>query len=122
MATGRSAKGRGRRLGKSIRRSHRRNSCHLEGSIVASVESVVVGIEVVVENPASRRLDLVEGLEAESKQTRRPAVEHAVAADEGLSALGQCPTSRARAALQKFGGRRAAPAVLLSTFTHGLRR
>jgi hypothetical protein len=45
------------------------------------------------------------------------AVEQAVAADVGLSTLGRCPTSRGRAARQMNSGRRAAPAVLLSTIT-----
>jgi len=56
---------------------------------------------------------------------RRPlldAAQQAVAADEGLSTLGRSSTSRGRAALQMNEGRRAAPAVLLSTITYGLRR
>ena len=50
------------------------------------------------------------------------AVEQAVAADEGLSTLGRSSTSRGRAAHEMNGGRRAAPAVLLSTSRDGLRR
>jgi len=42
--------------------------------------------------------------------------------DEGLSTLGRSSTSRGRAAHQMIEGRRAAPAVLLSTITYGLRR
>ena len=45
------------------------------------------------------------------------AVQHAVAADKGLSTLGRRSTSRGRAAFQNFAGRRAAPAVVLSTIT-----
>jgi hypothetical protein len=45
------------------------------------------------------------------------AVEQAVAADEGLSTLGRGSMSRGRAALEMNSGRRAAPAVLLSTIT-----
>jgi hypothetical protein len=45
-------------------RSHWRNSSHFEGSIVASVEGVVVGDELEVENAASRRIDLPEDLES----------------------------------------------------------
>ena len=45
------------------------------------------------------------------------AVQHAVAADKGLSTLGRRSTSRGRAALEMNGNRRAAPAVLLSTIT-----
>ena len=45
------------------------------------------------------------------------AVQQAVAADKGRSALGRDSTSRGRAAHQISEGRRAAPAVLLSTFT-----
>ena len=41
----------------------------------------------------------------------------AVAADKGLSTLGRRPTSRGRAAHQIDRGRRATPAVLLSTIT-----
>jgi hypothetical protein len=44
------------------------------------------------------------------------AVEHAVA-DKGRSALGRWSTSRGCAAHQVIEGRRAAPAVLLSTIT-----
>ena len=50
-------------MGKSIWPAHGRNSCHLEGSIEASVERLVVGNEVVVVSLASRRRDLVEDLE-----------------------------------------------------------
>ena len=45
--------------------------------------------------------------------------QHAVAAAEGPSTLGRCSTSRGRAALKNFGGRRAAPAVPQSTITCG---
>ena len=41
----------------------------------------------------------------------------AVAADKGLSTLGRRSTSRGRAAFEMNEGRRAAPAVLLSTIT-----
>ena len=58
-------RGRGWQLGKSICPAHRRDSCHLEGSIEASVECLVVGNEVVVVNSASTRRDLVEDLEVE---------------------------------------------------------
>ena len=58
-------RGRGWQLGKSICPAHRRDSCHLEGSIEASVECLVVGNEVVVVSSASRRRDLVEDLEVE---------------------------------------------------------
>ena len=51
-----------------------------------------------------------------------PVVEQADEADEGLSALGRRSTSRGRAARQMIEGLRAAPVVLLSTFTYGLRR
>jgi hypothetical protein len=50
-------------------------------------------------------------------QVRGPDVQHAVAADKGLSTLGQRSTSRGRAAFEMNEGRRAAPAVLLSTIT-----
>ncbi len=56
--TGRSATGRDRQLWLSTCRSNWRNSPHHEGSIVARVEDVVVGTEVVVENSASRRNNL----------------------------------------------------------------
>jgi TonB family protein len=49
-------------------------------------------------------------------------VQHADEADEGRSTLGRSSTSRGRAAHEMNGGRRAAPAVLLSTITYGLRR
>jgi hypothetical protein len=48
---------------------------------------------------------------------RLDVVEHAVAADKGLSTLGRRSTSRGRAAFQMNEGRRAAPAVVLSTIT-----
>jgi len=48
-------------------------------------------------------------------------VQQAVAADEGLSTLLRGLPSRGRAAFKVNEGRRAAPAVLLSTFTYGLR-
>jgi hypothetical protein len=49
---------------------------------------------------------------------REPADE----ADEGLSTLGRRSTSRSRAAHEMNEGRRAAPAVLLSSIIYGLRR
>ena len=52
-------------MGKSIWPAHRRNSCHLVGSIKASVECLVVGNEVVVVSSLSRRRDLVQALEVE---------------------------------------------------------
>ena len=52
-------------MGKSIWPAHRRDSRHLEGSLEASVECLVVGNEVVVVSSASRRRDLVEDLEVE---------------------------------------------------------
>jgi hypothetical protein len=48
---------------------------------------------------------------------RGPDVQHAVAADKGLSTLGRRSTSRGRAAFEMNEGRHAAPAVLLSTIT-----
>jgi hypothetical protein len=44
-------------------------------------------------------------------------VEHAVAADKGLSTLGRRSTSRGRTAFEMNERRRAASAVLLSTIT-----
>ena len=102
---------------KSNFRSHGRDSCHLKGLMEAGVECVVVRIEVVVVNSAPGSGDLDEGLEVELEWGDRPAVEQAVAADVGLSTLGRCSTSRGRAAQQMSSGRRAAPAVLLSTIT-----
>ena len=107
----------GWQLGKTIWPAHRRDSCHLEGSLEASVECLVVGNEVVVVSSASRRRDLVEDLEVELEWRDRPAAEQAVAADVGLSTLGRCSTSRGRAAHLIKQDRRAAPAVLLSTIT-----
>ena len=52
-------------MGKSIWPAHRRDLCHLEGSIEASVKCLVVGNEVVVVSSASSRRDLVEDLEVE---------------------------------------------------------
>jgi hypothetical protein len=57
------------------------------------------------------------GLPEQKKKVRRTDVEHAVAADKGLSTLGPRSPSRGRAAPQISRGRRAAPAVLLSTIT-----
>ena len=105
-------------MGKSIWPAHWRDSCHLEGSIDASVECLVVGDEVVVVSSASRKRDPVEVLEVELEWRDRPAAEQAVAADVGLSTLGRRSTSRGRAAQQMNSGRRAAPAVLLSTITY----
>jgi len=58
-----------------------------------------------------------EDLEVELEWRDRPAAEQAVAADVGLSTLGRSSASRGRAAQQMIEGRRAAPAVLLSTIT-----
>ena len=55
--------------------------------------------------------------ESREGQVRGPDVQHAVAADKGLSTLGRRSTSRGRAAFDMNEGRRAAPAVLLSTIT-----
>ena len=79
-------------------RVHGRNSCHLEGSIEAGVECVVVGIEAVVAHSESRRRELCEVREVKLEQREHPAVEPAVAADVGLSTLGRRSTSRGRAA------------------------
>ena len=73
--------------------------------------------ESVLGPSASRRRNPIDGPEVESEQPRCLAVEQAVAADEGLSTLGRGSTSRGRAALSYIVGRRAAPAVLLSTIT-----
>jgi hypothetical protein len=47
----------------------------------------------------------------------RVAAQQAVAADKGRSTLGRRSTSRGRAAVEMNEGRRAAPAVVLSTIT-----
>jgi hypothetical protein len=61
--------------------------------------------------------DSASATESREGQVRGPDVQHAVAADKGRSTLGRRSTSRGRAALQMNEGRRAAPAVLLSTIT-----
>jgi hypothetical protein len=66
----------------------------------------------------ARTQDSASATESREGQVRGPDVQHAVAADEGLSTLGRGSTSRGRAAHEVNGGRRAAPAVLLSTLTY----
>jgi hypothetical protein len=65
----------------------------------------------------ARTQDSAWAAESREGQVRGPDVQHAVAADKGRSTLGRRSTSRGRVARQNIGGRRAAPAVLLSTIT-----
>jgi hypothetical protein len=58
---------------------------------------------------------LIEGSKGFAR--RLDVVEHADEADEGLSTLLRRSRSRGRAAFEVNEGRRAAPAVLSSTFT-----
>ena len=95
----------------------RRHSCHLGGE----TNAYVAGREQTRVTCGRARL----GSRCHHRKLMRRkqlgsfvlVVEHAVAADKGLSTLGRSSTSRGHAASQQTVGRRAAPAVLLSTIT-----